>query len=290
MQEINYTFIIPHHNCPDLLDRCLNSIPQRDDIQIIVVDDNSAEDKKPIENGRAEVEYIYISKEESKGAGRARNKGLEKAKGKWLLFPDADDYYSDGFMDILDKYKEDNIDVLYFNFTYLDGETGYVLPDLKIQQYIASFTGKKKASDYIRYCNKTPWTKMVRSEFVMANQMHFEETPNGNDILFSMWVAHKCEKYKVINERLYNYVKTPGSIVTQKKSPEAYLFTLIHLLQVNYILQCIGHKEWKNSFILHLCAYIRRYPIVNSSKLLFLLLMNSKKILTKRKEWMSVFS
>lgn len=38
---IKYSIIIPHHNVPTLLERCVNSIPQRDDIQIIVVDDNS---------------------------------------------------------------------------------------------------------------------------------------------------------------------------------------------------------------------------------------------------------
>lgn len=38
---INYSIIIPHKNIPDLLQRCLNSIPRRTDIQIIVVDDNS---------------------------------------------------------------------------------------------------------------------------------------------------------------------------------------------------------------------------------------------------------
>ena len=45
MKEINYSFIIPHKNIPDLLQRCLDSIPRREDIQIIVVDDNSDLDK-----------------------------------------------------------------------------------------------------------------------------------------------------------------------------------------------------------------------------------------------------
>jgi glycosyltransferase involved in cell wall biosynthesis len=43
----NYSFIIPHKNCPDLLQRCVDSIPDRDDVQVIVVDDNSDEGKKP---------------------------------------------------------------------------------------------------------------------------------------------------------------------------------------------------------------------------------------------------
>lgn len=42
-----HSFIIPHKNCLVLLNRCLDSILTRDDVQIIVVDDNSDVDKKP---------------------------------------------------------------------------------------------------------------------------------------------------------------------------------------------------------------------------------------------------
>ena len=109
-----YTFIIPHHNSPELLNRCLDSIPQRGDIQIIVVDDNSAEDKRPYIE-RDDVEVIYIDAEHTKGAGRARNYGLKAAKGKWLLFADCDDFYNAGFLEVLDQYKDKNIDMLFFS-------------------------------------------------------------------------------------------------------------------------------------------------------------------------------
>ena len=67
---INYSFIIPHHNTPDLLQRLVDSIPQRDDIEIIVVDDNSDYDKKA-NISRSDVRTIYIDKVQTKGAGRA---------------------------------------------------------------------------------------------------------------------------------------------------------------------------------------------------------------------------
>ena len=86
---LNYSIIIPHKNCPDLLKRLLDSIPERDDVQIIVVDDNSDEGKKPSID-RKDTEVILLDAERSKGAGRARNVGLEHAEGKWLLFADAD--------------------------------------------------------------------------------------------------------------------------------------------------------------------------------------------------------
>ena len=67
---INYSIIIPHKNSPELLNRCLASIPQRNDIEIIVVDDNSDSAKKP-QTSRIGVKIINIEKENSKGAGRA---------------------------------------------------------------------------------------------------------------------------------------------------------------------------------------------------------------------------
>ena len=41
MKTFNYSIIIPHRNIPQLLQRCIDSIPSRDDLQIIIVDDNS---------------------------------------------------------------------------------------------------------------------------------------------------------------------------------------------------------------------------------------------------------
>lgn len=72
---IAYTFIIPHKNSPDLLQKCLDSIPRRDDVQIIVVDDNSDAGKVDFDHfpglDDPTVE-VYLTKE-GKGAGYARN-------------------------------------------------------------------------------------------------------------------------------------------------------------------------------------------------------------------------
>ena len=115
----NYSFIIPHKNCPGLLQRCVDSIPERNDIQIIVVDDNSDPDKKPsIE--RKDVKVILLDAEHSQGAGRARNIGLKYAIGKWLLFADADDFYTSEMLSVLDKYSSTDIDVLYFDYRALN--------------------------------------------------------------------------------------------------------------------------------------------------------------------------
>ena len=116
-KEITYSFIIPHKNCPDLLQRCVDSIPERDDVEVIVVDDNSAERKKPSLKERKNLQVILLDAEHSKGAGRARNVGLQHAEGKWLLFADADDYYNENELKkILNKYlKDESTDLVYLN-------------------------------------------------------------------------------------------------------------------------------------------------------------------------------
>ena len=104
--QILFSFIIPHRNAPFLLARCIDSIPVREDVEIIVVDDNSTPEVlhqlKDIEKRYSHIAFIVTTL--SKGAGYARNVGIELAKGKWLLFIDADDFFYPCINGILDKY------------------------------------------------------------------------------------------------------------------------------------------------------------------------------------------
>lgn len=242
--DCTYSFIIPHHNSPELLNRCLDSIPAREDIQIIVIDDNSQEDKRPRVT-RKDVEILYIDVAHTKGAGHARNVGLAHAQGKWLLFPDCDDYYAEGFLSILEKYAVQNIDVLYFNFSRII-ENG-LLTDNELQKKLTFFSGTTAEIDFIKYHNNTPWAKMVKREYVLAHNMYFEEVPNGNDVLFSLFVASYTEKIAVIPDRLYYYVKTSGSLATKKQSNKDLKCRIVHLSQHYSINKLISHPEWNGS-------------------------------------------
>ena len=117
----NYAIIIPHKNCPDLLQRALDSIPEKDDIQVIIVDDNSDATKVDFENfpGLGRKNTIVVFDKSGKGAGRARNIGLSKIENntKWILFLDADDFFSYRIEEILEKYKKQIYIIKYFIFT-----------------------------------------------------------------------------------------------------------------------------------------------------------------------------
>ena len=112
----SFSIIIPHYNIPNLLIRCLASIPIRDDTEVIIVDDNSSGSDCYQHHfqdlNRPDVKFIRTT--DGKGAGFVRNVGLTYATGKWVIFADADDFFVDDFNNILDSYKDSDKDVIYF--------------------------------------------------------------------------------------------------------------------------------------------------------------------------------
>ena len=122
---MNYSIIIPHKNTPDLLERCINSIPVRKDLEIIIVDDNSSENIVDFDNfpGLNIENTTVIFNKAGKGAGNARNIALPRAKGRYIIFADADDFFHKCFNDILDDYCNKNLDVVYFNANSVNSTT-----------------------------------------------------------------------------------------------------------------------------------------------------------------------
>lgn len=212
---IKYSFIIPHKNSPELLQRCINSIPQREDVQIVVVDDNSDNGKKP-QIARENLEIVLLDAEHSKGAGRARNVGLEHAKGSWLLFADADDYYTNNLSQLMDTFATDNkTDIVYLNACMID-ENEKTTPhptELLIRNYQNS---KKNAELELRYTLWTPWSRMVRKSLVDANKLQFDEIPACNDKMFGLQCSKFAKTIEVFNDVVYYYYRPTFNSATDK--------------------------------------------------------------------------
>lgn len=241
---INYSFIIPHHNCPKQLNRLLDSIPQREDIEIIVVDDNSDEDKKP-KVARSDVSVILIPKEESKGAGHARNIGLDMAKGKWLLFADSDDYYEKDFISNLDEHKNSDADIVFFS-AYVNydiehpqenQEQNYI--ELIFQNYLES---SKTELDIRRaaMAANVPWNKMFKKQFIFDIGAWFEEIPISNDAWFVKYAGSKAAKIDIIKKRLYYYIKYPNNTTNKKRPLNHYYLAIDSNIRRNVLLRDVG--------------------------------------------------
>jgi glycosyltransferase involved in cell wall biosynthesis len=207
IQMINYSIIIPHKNIPALLQRCLDSIPRREDVQIIVVDDNSDADKVDFANfpglNDPFVEVIFGKNENGrKGAGYARNLGLERAKGKWLVFADADDFFTPCFHDVLDRCKDDENEVIYFYVTSVDSDT--LEPGTRhifINERLDKI--QQTNNEDMAFLVTTPWGKFIKRDFIEKNNIQFQEVLYANDVLFSTKVTNLSVKKKILDCVIY---------------------------------------------------------------------------------------
>lgn len=206
----NYSIIIPHHNIPDLLNRLLKTIPQKEDLEVIVVDDNSDINKKAnINSSRKDVKVILLDPESSKGAGKARNVGIEHATGKWLIFADSDDFFEDGFYDVISHYVDAVEDIIYFCSESVDNDT---LSSVDSRTDYANKMIKDGDLNNLRYHHYVPWSKMVRRELVIDNDIRFEEVPVCNDVIFSILIGLKAKTVLAVNEPIYVSTVRVGSL------------------------------------------------------------------------------
>lgn len=210
---INYSFIIPHKNTPNLLQKCLDSIPRRDDVQIIVVDDNSDEDKVDFSSFPGlddPIVEVYLTKE-GKGAGYARNVGLKHAVGKWLVFADADDFFNPCISEAMDEYVDSNADVVFLK------NTSIVLPDYSPSTRGAELNRRVDYALQTGDCSmavlySSPWQKFFKREFLEKNDIRFNEVRWGNDVVFMGRVA--AAKTLVASDKpIYCLTESAGSII-----------------------------------------------------------------------------
>jgi glycosyltransferase involved in cell wall biosynthesis len=216
---IIYSIIIPHKNIPELLKRCLDSIPRRKDAQIIVVDDNSDINIVDFSNfpglNDPYVEVIFGKNENGrKGAGYARNLGLKKAKGKWLIFADADDYFMPCLNEVLDKYENNENDIIFFQLTSIDNTSSI------LAQRHLSFNNRLKyieeTNDWsIIYNLHFPWGKLIKRAIITDNNITFREVQYGNDVYFGIRIIAASEFKIIAKEELYCIISREGSLITQ---------------------------------------------------------------------------
>lgn len=218
MSQTVFSIIIPHYNIPELLVRCINSIPLSEDIQVIVVDDCSPNSNKYIETypelSRPYLEYYKTPQGGS--AGRARNVGLEHAKGKWIAFVDADDLLTNNATSLLKKYKNRTEDVIYFQ------SQSVMCDDLRIPSprnlFLYHFdhyfkTGNEKP---LRLEFDAPWGKLIKKSLIDKYQICFDEVRYSNDTYFSAAIGVYAKSIFVPNEILYIVTERTGSLTSAK--------------------------------------------------------------------------
>jgi glycosyltransferase involved in cell wall biosynthesis len=200
MNSIYYSIIIPHKNTPHLLQRCLDSIPQRKDVEIIIVDDNSDSsivDFNEFPGNEREDVFVFFNKSNI-GPGRARNTGIEHAKGKWIIFIDSDDFFNYCLKDVLDYYKSDQSDVIYFTASSVDSNTYLNSPraDAFVEIIFQYLNNKSTGEMLLRYVLASPWGKLIKKSLLIDHNIIFPDVLICEDVKFSYMLGLYAKQIK----------------------------------------------------------------------------------------------
>ena len=255
MNKIVFSVIIPHYNSLDSLPRLLDSIPVNDDIEVIVVDNSI--DKISINDVKSSRPFSLLYSANSRFAGGARNVGLDVARGEWLIFADADDYFTPEAFDIFSLFVNSDKDLVYFKVKSVYDDTLLSSDrDAMWNKVIDDFNNGISNEISTRLSYVVPWGKMIKRDLVFSNNIRFDEVVAANDVMFSTKVAMIARNFDVSNESVYIVTTRAGSLANRRDF-EVVKSRYLVAIRRNIYLRENGHRNEEGSIMYYLYSALK---------------------------------
>ena len=193
METPRVSVIIPVYNAEKYLRGCIDSVLGQSlrELEVICVDDGSTDGSAAILKEYAEKDSrVHVLHQENKGAGAARNLGIDAARGEFAAFIDADDWAEKGYCSELAKCADEHsADIVVCRAQRFDDATGEPLPSdwmLKEQYLPGKAFAPEDIKKYIfQFTYGQVWDKLFRRELLTANGIRFPEIRAAEDTSFA---------------------------------------------------------------------------------------------------------
>lgn len=262
------SIIIPMYNCESYIRRCLDSLIKQtySNVEIIVVDDgskdNSATIVKEIQLKSKKIIYIY---QENSGPGVARNKAIEVANGKYLLFVDSDDYLSDNYVTSLVKSAEkNNSELVVAGYTWVYENRKKDVPVIP-KKYV------RNVSEEWAYRISSCCSRMYLREFWNNHHLKFSEERDARaeDVPLVLYANVMAKNISIVSNAGYYYYQHSKSAMNSIKKRILFEFPYDAFQQV-YEQVCLSEKTNSESFfymgVLKFLAYFELVIYRRASK------------------------
>ena len=218
------SIIVPIYNVEDYLEECLKSLYNIKNIklEIILVNDGSKDNSFKIMEKFKEIypEKTVLINKENGGLSSVRNAGMKAAVGEYISFIDSDDFIDvDEFEKFFKEGQKDKLDVMVGNMRYYTPEkTG----DSLFRSDIIKNSGIVNGIDFFWNLFQKPKCfreevvdDIYKREFLVKNNIWFNENIVHEDSEFTPLVYLKAEKVKYIDRAFYFYRQRTGSIMNK---------------------------------------------------------------------------
>ena len=227
------SIIIPVFNVEKYLTQALDSLTNQTlrNIEIICVDDGSTDKSLEILHEYQKKDKRFkILTQEKQGAGAARNLGLDRAVGEYILFLDSDDIFDLNLCnEVYFQCIRKKADLCLYGAKRLNMQTfqtepmGWVLRADKVPRSNL-FSGKEVGEFLFQMTSGCPWSKMYRREFIINNGLKFQNLQNTNDAYFVRMSIALAERITTLKRCFVTYRYNEGNNIQSNKSKKPLEF------------------------------------------------------------------
>lgn len=204
--DIKVSVIIPVYNMAQYLEECLDSIVRQTlkEIEVIAVDDGSKDCSLSILKKYADIyDYFVVLTQENQGAGAARNKGIQCARGRYLIFIDPDDYYpgNDCLEALYNAAEEHN--VLICGGLTMQNNNGVrtILAEKRRRKYCCN--NIVRVSDYTDIYGHQRY--IYRTDMIRGNNIFFGTYRRFEDPMFTVHALACAGVFYGLDKVVYEY-------------------------------------------------------------------------------------
>lgn len=226
MKDIS--IIVPIYNAEKYISKCVDSIinQTKKELEIILINDGSTDKTEEIIKSYQDKRIKYF-KNKNQGIGKTRNFGIEKAKGKYIMFLDSDDFLEKNACELLyNKAESNNLDLVMCDFykLYDNGNLEEVRqPSFKNSSLKDN---PKILSEYL-----SPWAKIYKRDIIIKNNLRFVENLKYEDAPFVTVALDKAKKIGKVDECLNYYVIHGNSETTVRDKRVFDILKIIDLIR-----------------------------------------------------------
>lgn len=221
---MKYSIITPIYNSEKTIKACVESITCSpfSDYEIILVNDGSTdksgEECKSLAERFSQVRYFY---KENGGVSSARNLGLSKAEGKYILFVDSDDTVSENYFETLNKMTENDCELYEFSCRLFDEENEEIRKEPNAIYKTEDEAVNALCAEIQNRRINTLWTKIYLNDRIKALNLKFSDMLYiGEDQLFIVSYALGIKSFLTSSEILYNVSLLNGDSLSRKVRPD----------------------------------------------------------------------
>ena len=205
-EQLDLSIIIPVYNYESVLEKMLQSVLKQETkyrYEVIIVDDGSREPAKEILRKYENEPNVTVIYQENQGISGARNTGLNRARGKYIMFVDCDDtVHSDIVEKLMNEAYRTDVDIVIGSHALVKEKDGNEYSRRAETYSVRNLEGYRDGDSIMNYPG-LPWGKVYKRELFDA--VRFPLNYWYEDTIVHFLLFRLAKSYSYLPEVLYDY-------------------------------------------------------------------------------------